>query len=246
VIASDRIVLFKHLVKNVVNRFGMEATFMPKPFDGMPGNGMHCHLSLADMSGKNVFDPGPGKEFLSDTALMFMAGILHHGAALTAVLCPTVNSYKRHDTRFEAPTSIGWARKHRGAFVRVPECLVEERSRASRFELRIPDPAANPYLALLAILACGVDGLKNKMEPPPPQEETSSELDETGDAQTRRVPKSLIEAIGHLKESDVIKNAFGERLFENVLVALEAQWYEYQREHLSKVSYWEVEKYLRT
>ena len=245
VIASDRIVLFKHLVKNVVSRFGMEASFMPKPFDEMPGNGMHCHLSLADEPGKNVFDPGAGKEFLSETAFKFMAGILHHGAALTAVLCPTVNSYKRHDTRYEAPTSIGWARQHRGAFIRVPECLEEERSKASRFELRVPDPSANPYLAMLAILACGIDGLKNDMDAPPAQEEVPSEPSGMSESDVKRVPTSLIEAIEHLRESKVIRDAFGERLFGNFLVALEAQWYEYEREHLSRVSYWEIEKYLR-
>jgi len=248
VVTSDRIVLFKHLVKNVVNRFGMEASFMPKPFDEMPGNGMHCHLSLSDESGRNVFDPGPGKEPLSDIAFKFMAGILHHGPALTAVLCPTVNSYKRHDTRFEAPTSIGWAMQHRGAFIRVPECLEEERSRASRFELRVPDPAANPYLAMLAILACGVDGLKNDMIVPPPQEDASSRSSrsvEKSESQAKRIPTSLKDAIEHLRESEVIKSAFGERLFKNFLVALQAQWYEYEREHLSRVSYWEIEKYLR-
>ena len=161
VTTADHIQSFKLVVKNVARRYGLHATFMPKPLFGVSGSGMHCHMSL--FRGKeNVFYDPSDELGLSDTARHFLAGILKHARAFTAITNPLVNSYKRLVPGYEAPCYVAWSPKNRSPLVRIPS----SRGLSTRIEVRSPDPAANPYLALAVMLKAGLDGIKNRMELP--------------------------------------------------------------------------------
>ena len=193
--AADNIMTFKLAVKTLAQKNGQHATFMPKPIYGISGSGMHTNMSLF-RDGKNVFYDESGKKKLSQEAYSFIAGLLKHVRGMCAVTNPLVNSYKRLVPGYEAPCYLAWSASNRSALIRIPAA----RGQSTRVELRNPDPACNPYLALAVCLAAGLDGIKNKLEPPAEVAENIFEMD----AATREkngianLPGSLEEAIAEL------------------------------------------------
>src|SRR5690606_4658120 len=157
---ADKVVTMRVGVKAIAQRNGLYATFMPKPIAGIPGSGMHIHQSLTDINtGRNCFADSGTEYGLSATALHFIAGQLAHAPAFAAVVAPTVNSYKRLVPGYEAPVYISWARTNRSALIRVPRTN-PRRPQSTRVEMRCPDPSCNPYLAMAAMLAAGLDGIR--------------------------------------------------------------------------------------
>ncbi|GAB6136409.1 hypothetical protein JCM16307_19580 [Thermococcus prieurii] len=241
---ADNIVSFKYVVKAIAEMRGLYATFMPKPLYGYPGNGMHLHISLWK-DGENAFI---GEDGLSETALHFIAGILKHAKALTALTNPTVNSYKRLVPGYEAPVYISWGYRNRSALIRVPAFW----GNGARIEYRCPDPSANPYLAFSAILLAGLDGIKRKLEPSYYVETNVYEMgeEERSKAGIETLPGSLGEALEELKKDRVVREALGEA-YENFIAYKEREWSEYvtyleSRElplETKKVTEWELERY---
>ena len=164
---ADNVLTLKYTVKAIAAKHDLIASFMPKPVFGINGSGMHCHQSLFDAKGKNLFYDAHDEYHLSPLAFSFIAGQLRHARALAAVVAPTVNSYKRLVPGYEAPVYIGWAQLNRSALIRIPR-FTEGRINAMRAELRFPDPSANPYLAFAVILSAALDGIDNKWTPPAP------------------------------------------------------------------------------
>ncbi len=238
---ADRAMTFKFVVKAIAHRHGLHATFMPKPLVGINGSGMHTHQSVFK-DGQNVFFDEKGLFNLSDTARHWIAGLLTHARAMTAVLNPTVNSYKRLVRGYEAPVYVCWASRNRSALVRVPRFTVGK-GQSARCELRSPDPASNPYLAFAVMAAAGWDGMQRKLEPPEPDEELNIfELsDEALKAKSMEVlPASLREALRELEEDEVIRGSLGEELFSRYYFAKMREWEEYTM----YVTQWELDTYL--
>ena len=154
---ADNVLTLKYAVKAIARQHGLTASFMPKPVFGINGSGMHCHQSMFDAKGKNLFFDAKDEVHLSKLAYSFIAGQLAHARALAAVVAPTVNSYKRLVPGYEAPVYIGWAQQNRSALIRIPR-YTEGRDKAVRAELRFPDPSSNPYLAFSVMLAAALDG----------------------------------------------------------------------------------------
>ena len=236
--AADDVVTFRYALKAVAQQFDAMATFMPKPFDGVPGSGMHVHQSLLGHDRGNAFS-GNDDYGLSDVAKHFIAGQLHHAAGMTAVLAPLVNSYKRLVRGFEAPIFVSWARTNRGALVRVPHV---GRAEAARVELRSPDPSCNPYLAFAVMLRSGLDGIERRLPLPPPVEESLYGFDDV-ELERRNVgvlPDNLKDAIDALEADDVVMDALGEHLAERFIDAKRLEW----REYRGQVTPWELDQYL--
>ncbi len=247
---ADNVMTAKYVLKALAQQTGMRATFMPKPVFGIPGNGMHTHQSLtfldessANREGPNAFS-GLGEQYnLSPIARHFIAGQLEHAKAMTIILAPLVNSYKRLVAGYEAPVYITWARVNRGALIRVPHNGPTGHQRqATRLELRCPDPSCNPYLAFAVMLKAGLDGIKRRLPLPDPVEESIFQFDST---ELRRrsietLPSTMREAIEELQKDEVIQEALGEVIYDNFVEAKLEEWSEYRRH----VSPWEVERYL--
>ncbi|HET7172743.1 MAG TPA: type I glutamate--ammonia ligase [Nocardioidaceae bacterium] len=193
---ADNVMKFKYVVKGVAWRNGKTATFMPKPIFGDNGSGMHCHQSLWG-DGEPLFYDEAGYAGLSDTGRYYIGGLLAHAPSLLAFTNPTVNSYHRLVPGFEAPVNLVYSQRNRSACIRIP--ITGANPRAKRLEFRCPDPSANPYLAFSAMLLAGLDGIKNKIEPPEPIDKDLYELppDEYHDVQT--VPGSLAEVLNALE-----------------------------------------------
>jgi glutamine synthetase len=239
---ADNAVTFKTTLKAVAARHGLYATFMPKPFYGINGSGMHTHMSLwDDKKGRNAFADQSDPYGLSPLARSFTAGILEHARGMIAVLAPLVNSYKRLVPGYEAPVYIGWARINRSALVRIPQ-ISKGHADSTRIELRCPDPSTNPYLAFAAMLAAGLDGIERELEPPPPIEENLYHLDATKleSRNIRQLPGTLREALDELCADRVVGQALGEHVFERFVEAKNEEWNEYR----TQVTAWEVERYL--
>ena len=198
---------------------------------------MHTHLSLFK-DGHNVFD-APGEEHgLSQTALHWAGGLLHHAAAYVAVTNPTVNSYKRLASGYEAPINIAWSISNRSAMIRIPA----RRGNSTRAELRMPDPSANPYLALAAMAAAGMDGLKRRLDPPPPINRNIYEMS-VRDRRRHKIkdlPANLREAVGNLKRDKVIIDALGDHVYRGLVDAKTQEYDEYR----IAVHQWELDRYL--
>ncbi|HEX7658635.1 MAG TPA: type I glutamate--ammonia ligase [Pseudonocardiaceae bacterium] len=194
--AGDDLQLFKYIVKNTVWAAGKTATFMPKPLFGDNGSGMHCHQSLWK-DGDPLFYDESGYAGLSDTARHYIGGILHHAPSLLAFTNPTVNSYHRLVPGFEAPVSLVYSQRNRSACVRIP--ITGSNPKAKRLEFRCPDASGNPYLAFSAQLMAGLDGIKNKIEPPTPVDKDLYELPPEELKEVKQVPGSLGEVLDHLE-----------------------------------------------
>jgi len=235
--ACDNIQTFKLVVKTIARKHGLHATFMPKPLFGLAGSGMHCNLSLFK-NGENAFyDPKSDLE-LSDTARQFIAGIVKHAEAFTAITNPTVNSYKRLVPGYEAPCYVAWSTSNRSPLVRIPA----SRGLSTRVEVRSVDPAANPYLALAVLLRAGLDGVKNKMTPPAPVDRNIYAMDkeERLAEGITDLPATLAQAIEILKSDEVIISALGEHIFEHFIEAKEIEWDMFR----TQVHPWEREQYM--
>src|ERR671932_238908 len=241
---ADNAVTFRTTLKAIAQQHGLYATFMPKPFHGINGNGMHTHQSLWSPNGKtNLFYDAADEYQLSATARSFMAGLLAHARGMIAILAPLVNSYKRLVPGYEAPVYISWARINRSALIRIPQAS-RGRPEATRLELRCPDPSCNPYLAFAAMLAAGLDGIQGNLELARPVEENLYHFDDTMIRKqgVQTLPGSLEEALDEFANDDVIQTALGAHVCEWFLEAKRAEWNEYR----TRVTPWEIERYLMT
>lgn len=242
--AADNSITFKYTVKAVAAKYGLYATFMPKPVHGINGSGMHVHQSLTDVnSGENMFYAGSDDYHLSSTAYGFISGQLAHARALAAVVAPTVNSYKRLTPGYEAPVYVCWAQTNRSALIRIPH-YSPGRESSTRIELRCPDPSCNPYLAFASMLRAGLSGIEGDLAAPDPVNEdlyhfTPADLDERGIIQ---LPGTLGEALGELEQDALLHETLGEHITDSYLRARRAEWDEYR----IQVSQWELERYLHT
>ncbi len=237
---ADRVLTYKNVVKTMAMKYGLFASFMPKPVYGVNGSGMHVHQSLWKGEDTAFFDE-KGEYGLTETAKHFIAGQLEHARALSAVVAPTVNSYKRLVPGYEAPVYVCWAKTNRSALIRIPR-YQEGKERATRAELRCPDPSCNPYLAFAAMLAAGLDGIENKKTPPEPVEESLYTMSEEN--RNKRgipmLPASLGEATSELEKDGVLRKALGEHVSEKLIEAQKIQWDAYRLQ----VTPWEIERYL--
>lgn len=193
---ADKLIKYKYIVKNTAREFGLTATFMPKPLFGDNGSGMHCHQSLWKEGQPLFYDP-KGYALLSDTARWYIGGILTHAPALLAICAPTTNSYRRLVPGFEAPINLVYSQRNRSAAVRIP--TYSDSPKARRIEFRAPDPTCNPYLAFAAMLMAGIDGIRNRIEPPPPLDVDIYELTAEEKAHIRGTPGSLAESLDALE-----------------------------------------------
>ena len=234
---ADNIMTFKLVARTIARRHGLHATFMPKPKYGINGSGMHVNISLKK-DGKNIFGNPDDKLGLSNEAYHFIAGIIKHIESITAITNPLVNSYKRLVPNYEAPVHVAWSVANRSPLIRIPS----ERGNSTRIELRSPDPAANPYLALAVCLAAGLDGIKNKLMPPESIEANLFELSAEDRAKLgiRRLPSTLDEAIHALEKSDFMKRVLGEHISTRYIEAKKREWEEYR----TRVTQWEIDQYL--
>lgn len=238
--SADDYIMFKMAASEIANQMGMICSFMPKPFSNRPGNGMHMHMSIGDGK-KSLFNDDSDKtgHGLSKLAYHFMAGILAHAPALTALAAPTVNSYKRLVVGRSltgatwAPAYISYGNNNRSTMVRIPY---------GRLELRLPDGACNPYLVTAAVIAAGLDGVKRELDAGPG---TKDNLYEYSPAQLKQhgigiLPQNLNEAIRAFEEDTVIRDALGNSLSEEFILLKDMEWVEYMRH----VSDWEIKRYV--
>jgi len=237
---ADSVMTFKLVVKSIAKKHDLHASFMAKPVAGINGSGMHCNQSLFK-DGENIFCDASSPDGLSMVAKNFVAGQLDHIKAMTAVLNPTVNSYKRLVVGYEAPVYIAWGQKNRSALIRIPRVSATS-LKSTRAELRSPDPTCNPYLAFAVMIAAGLDGIKRKLDPPAAVNEnifgfTDAEAVNKG---VDTLPTSLDHALHFFEKDDVIKDALGEHTYRMFKAAKDSEWMEYK----ASVSAWELEKYL--
>ncbi len=236
--ACDNIQTFKLVVKTIARKHGLHATFMPKPLFGVNGSGMHFNLSLFNGKENAFFDENADMQ-LSETAMQFMAGVLKHVQGFTAITNPTVNSYKRLVPGYEAPVYVAWSGQNRSPLIRIPS----SRGLSTRIEVRSVDPAANPYLAMAVILQAGLDGIKNKMTPPPAVDRNiyvmnEKEREEVG---IENLPGTLQAAIKELSKNEVVRQGLGEHIYDNFVEAKEIEWDMFR----TTVHPWEREQYLK-
>ncbi len=234
---ADNIMTFKLAVKTIAKHHGLHATFMPKPRKEFCGSGMHINMSLRK-DGKNVFDDPSDKNGLSKEAYYFMGGLMKHVKGICAVTNPLVNSYKRLKPGFDSLVFIAWSTLGANTLIRIPNIRGEH----TRIELRSPDPAANPYLAIAACLMAGLDGIKNKIEPKPESRESMNALAEE-DAAIRRLeklPTDLLEACKEMRKDTLLRDLLGDRVFEQFYHSKVSAWKEYD----SQVTSWEIDSYL--
>ncbi len=237
VATADAIQTFRTVVKRIAMNHGLHATFMPKPVAAIAGSGMHTHMSIFK-DGRNAFYDPKGAHELSDEALHWIGGLLEHAPGMVAVTNPTVNSYKRLTPGHEAPTNIAWSVSNRSAMIRIPA----RRGNSTRAELRMPDPSANPYLALAAMAAAGIDGLERRLEPPPPINRNIYEMSvrDRRKHKIKDLPANLREAVGNLKRDKVIIDALGDHVYRGLVDAKTQEYDEYR----VAVHQWELDRYL--
>jgi glutamine synthetase len=235
---ADNVTTVKIIARKIAHKYGLHATFMPKPIFGINGSGMHCNMSLATIDGNNAFASETGDYHLSQEALWYIGGILKHIKGLTAITNPIVNSYKRLVPGYEAPVYLSWSAANRSALLRVPS----KRGKSTRVELRSPDPAANPYLAFAALALAGLDGIKNKIDPPSALSTNIYHLSETERAEfgIDSLPGSLYESLEYLKKSTIAPEALGEHILNEFIKAKEMEWDDYR----TNVTPWEIDRYM--
>ena len=237
--AADNIMTFKMAAKTIAKRHGLHATFMPKPREGMNGSGMHINMSLSDKEGRNLFADDQDALRLSRDAYYVMAGILKHMKAMTILTNPLVNSYKRLIPGFDAPIYIAWSpTSNRSSLIRIPS----PRGESTRIELRCPDSAMNPYLALAACLSAGLDGIEKKTGLPACVEGNmfTMEPEELRERNVERIPETLGDAIEAYSGDVFMKEVLGEHIYTKYLEAKEQEW----RDFRAQVTDWEVSQYL--
>ncbi len=235
---ADNFLTLKYVVKSIAQQHGLVATFMPKPVYGINGSGLHINMSLF-RGIKNIFSDESDKEFLSQTAYRFIAGLMKHAKDMTLVLNPLVNSYRRLVPGFEAPVHIAWSGKNRSALVRIPASRGPD---DTRVELRSPDGACNPYLGLAVCLLAGLDGIENELEPP---QVTNVNVFKMGRRQSDRVdietlPTTMGDAIELYENSRFLKQCLGEHVFNQYMYSKKREINAYR----SGISSWEIDNYL--
>ncbi len=234
---ADAVITFKSVVKVIAQNHGLHASFMPKPITGINGSGMHTNVSLFK-DGRNVFCDEKGTMGLSREALWFIGGLIEHMHSITAITNPIVNSYKRLVPDYEAPVYIAWSASNRSPLIRIPAV----KGSKTRIELRCPDPSCNPYLALAVILSAGLNGIENRIDPPPSTNKnifamSEEQIKELG---IQSLPKNLNEAIIEMEKSELLRETLGEHIFNKYIDAKKAEW----REYTAVVTPWELEQYL--
>jgi glutamine synthetase len=240
--AADNIMLSRIIISEMAFKKGIVATFMPKPFSDQNGSGMHLHQSLWDIDGTHNLFATIGESSLSQLAMSYIGGLLEHAITLAAILAPTVNSYKRLVPGFEAPTRVAWGYRNRSTMVRIPH--FNGSKRAARIELRCPDAASSPHLVIASILAAGLDGIENRIEPPHP---TDKDLYESG-VSLKSLPGSLEGALDCLEKSTMLRDILGDSVVDTLVALRRREWKEYVRftgdPGSSEITEWEIEKYM--
>ena len=234
---ADKVVTFKFVVRTIAQRHGLHATFMPKPIFGIAGSGMHLNQSLMKNDKNAFYDPDAPNQ-LSEDCINYIGGLIKHIPAITAITNPTINSYKRLVSGYEAPVYIAWSYRNRSPLIRVPA----KRGQSTRIELRSPDPSCNPYLALAVCLKAGLDGIKTKIKCPHPcdrniYELTEQEREELG---INTLPDSLQDSMSKLAADNVIREALGPHVLQRFLEAKKIEWDNYRMQ----VHPWELDLYL--
>jgi glutamine synthetase len=237
---ADNVMTYRVVVKQIAQKFGVYATFMPKPVFGVNGNGMHVHMSLFNGS-RNAFFAEDDSYHLSKEGKCFLAGLLQHSPEITAITSQWVNSYKRLIPGYEAPVYITWARRNRSDLIRVPE-YKPGNEKATRIEFRSPDPACNPYLAFSVMLAAGLEGIEKDYQLPPPTEENAFELSpqERNERGIGTLPGSLAEAIQLAEKSELVRKALGDHVFYTFIQNKKIEWDNYR----AQVTDYELKRYL--
>jgi glutamine synthetase len=238
---ADGLMTAKYVLKAIAAQYNLYATFLPKPFYGVIGSGMHTHQQLIQRStGRNAFYDEHGEFGLSEVGRYFIAGQLAHARGLCAILAPLVNSYKRLVPGYEAPVYIIWGRVNREALIRVPRPGPDLQS--TRVELRCCDPSCNPYLALAVMLRAGLDGIQRKLPLPSAMDESLFLRDESERQRhhSKLLPATLGEALEGLREDTLLREALGDSIYEGFIEAKSIEWSEYRKQ----VHPWELERYL--
>jgi len=237
---ADNAMTYRLVVKEVALKHGVYATFMPKPLAGENGSGMHTHQSLFEGEKNAFFDPDD-KYHLSDVGKHYIAGLLRHAPEITLVLNQWVNSYKRLVPGYEAPVYVSWAQRNRSDLVRVP-MYKPGKEKATRVELRSPDPACNPYLAFSVMLAAGLEGIEKKYELPEPIEENVYEMspERREELGIGTLPADLWEAIKVTEKSELVRKALGDHVFHNFIENKKLEWERYRLQ----VTKFEYDEYL--
>lgn len=235
---ADNITTFRFVVRKVALDFGLHATFMPKPVFGINGSGMHVNQSLSNGSGENLFFDAKRPYQLSNIALHYIGGLLEHARSFCAVTNSLVNSYKRLVPGYEAPTHVAWSERNRSPLIRVPD----RRGASTRAELRMPDPACNPYLALAVMFAAGLDGVEKKMDPGAPIAKNIYRMSERERARLKikALPANLSEATQLMAKSKLMLDTLGEHIFYNFISVQQGEWNRY----ISQVHQCELDWYL--
>lgn len=235
---ADRVVTLKYITKVIARKHNLHASFMPKPLFGKNGSGMHTHLSLFTIDGDNAFYDNRDKNQLSKIARQFIGGLITNIKEITAILNPTVNSYKRLVPGYEAPTYICWANRNRSALIRIPT----ERGNSTRCELRNPDLSGNPYLQFAVMLAAGLKGIEQKIIPPEPVEKNIYMLSEKEKEKYNiyHLPDSLGLSLSFMEKSELLKETLGEHIFNNFLYVKREEWEKYR----TQITKWEIDRYL--
>src|ERR1700742_1081800 len=237
---ADDCMTYRITVKEYALKYGYHATFMPKPLFGKNGSGMHTHQSLFRGESNGFFDPDD-QYFLSDIGKAFIAGQLRHAREISSIFAQWVNSYKRLVPGFEAPVYLAWSRRNRSALVRVP-LYHPGKERATRMELRCPDPACNPYLTFAALLQAGLEGIERGYELPELMEQNLYHLaaDERRRLGIEQLPETLGEAIELTAQSELALRTLGEHMFHRFVEVKRQEWDDYR----VQVTPWELERYL--
>ncbi|HEX4806668.1 MAG TPA: glutamine synthetase family protein [Conexibacter sp.] len=237
---ADDCMTYRLTVKECAMQYGPHATFMPKPLFGENGSGMHTHMSLF-RDGRNAFYDADDQYFLSDVGKAFIAGQLRHAREISSIFAQWVNSYKRLVPGYEAPTYVAWSRRNRSALVRVP-LYHPGKEKATRMELRCPDPACNPYLTFAVLLQAGLEGVEHGYELPEPMEKNLYHLspDERRRLGIEQLPATLGEAIELTAESELVLRTLGEHMFNRFVEIKRQEWEDYR----IQVTAWELERYL--
>jgi glutamine synthetase len=234
---ADNVVTFRFVARTLAQRRGLVATMMPKPTFGHSGSGMHTYHALR-ANGKNAFFDPAGPEQLSETGRRYIAGLLRHARGYCAVTNPLVNSYKRLVGGFEAPVNVSWSTQNVSPLIRVPAA----RGETTRCENRLPDPAANPYLALTVQIAAGLDGIAEALDPGDPINKNIARMSYRERRRFRidELPRDLHEALDFLEKDRVVRDALGEHIYERYVDAKHEEWLAY----IERVSEWEIDRYL--
>jgi glutamine synthetase len=250
---ADNVILYKLAVRTIAQKHGAMATFMPKPFWGINGSGCHMHQSIIELdTGRNIFSDPNSKTGLSEEAEYYVGGILNHATAMSAIVAPLVNSYKRLVPHYEAPVYVAWGLANRSALVRIP-LAPGEKNKVTRIEYRHPDPSSNPYLAATVLLKSGILGIKNKIDPGEPHQENIYNMSKKQREKNGIdvLPENLGQAIEIFESNKIMKKALGDFLHSNLVKMKKKEYQDYQNytgvewpASRPKITEWEYEHYL--